>query len=202
MKRIILFLLFVIAAGRIHAQEPDILNTHRVAADFGSYRNRYMYAITDLHYRSPLAEKMPLAFSARLRSYGTLFFFSKSAYDITPQLAYYFTREPKPFYLSAGAGVDARLRLSKDERSDAVSSAEPLVFVTAHSAWKKLCADVPLWTRFYSNGISFALQPEVNWQFSSHIAAFARYELSYLRVYKMNTSEWRRDCFVGAAFSF
>lgn len=202
MKRGLLFLLITISAELVHAQEAHVLNTHRIAVDFGSYRNRYMYAMTDVRYQSPLAAKVPLAFSARLRSYGTFFFYSKSAYDITPQLAWYFTREPKPFYLSAGAGIDARLRLSNDVRSDAVSSAEPLVFVTAHSAWKKLRAEVPLWTRFYSNGISFSLQPEVGWQFGAHIAAFARYEFSYLQVYKMNTSEWRRDCFVGAAFAF
>jgi hypothetical protein len=202
MKRLLTCFVVLLCAVSSRAQEQHALNTHRIAADFGSYRNRYLYAITDLHYKSPLSEKLPLAFSARIRSYGTLFFFTKTAYDITPQLAYFFTREPKLFYLSAGAGVDARLRFSKDERSDAVSSAEPLVFVTAHSSWKKLRAGVPLWTRFYSNGISFSLQPEVAWQFSSHIAAFARYEWSYLRVYKNTTSEWRRDCFVGAAFSF
>ncbi len=202
MKQIVLVLFVIISVGKIAAQETNSFATHRISADFGSYRNRYLYAITDLRYHSPLAKKQPVAVSARLRSYGTLFFFSKSAYDITPQVSYFFTREPGPFFLSAGAGLDARIRLSNDERSDAVSSAEPLVFVTAHSAWKKLRADVPLWTRFYSNGISFSLQPEVAWQFSPRIAAFARYEWSYLRVYKNSASEWRRDCFVGAAFAF
>lgn len=199
-----MFFVFCVCVSVITAtaQDLSLFTAHRLAADFGSYRNRYLYAITDLHYHSPLLKKVPVAFSGRVRSYGTLFFASRSAYDITPQVSYYFTREPKPFFLSAGAGMDARIRLSNDERSDAVSSAEPLLYVTAHSVWKKLYTNVPLWTRFYSNGIAFTLQPEVAWYFNKHIAAFARYEISYLRVYKNVTTEWRRDCFVGASFAF
>jgi hypothetical protein len=180
-----------------YGQEKDALSTHQLTVDFGSYRNRYLYPVTDLNYSSPLLKKANLRFSARLRSYGTLYFYSESAYDFTPLAEYYFTKTLKPVYFSAGVGLDTRIRLVHDERSEAASSAEPLISLAVHGSLKRLSFHSPLWTRFYSNGISFSLLPEISCQITKHFSIFLRDELSYLAIYKVSAHEWRQDCFIG-----
>lgn len=201
MKKFLSIILFSICQPSF-GQEKNSFSNHQLSVDFGSFRNRYLYPITDLQYRSPLLKKVNLKFSARLRSYGTLFFYSKSSYDFTPLAEYYFTKIIKPIYFSAGIGLDTRIRLVNDERSETTSSAEPIISLTIHGNCKKLSFNAPLWTRFYSNGISFSLLPEISYQIGKRFSIFLRYELSYLSVYKASTHEWRQDCFIGTQVLF
>jgi hypothetical protein len=202
MTRSLYFILFVLIFSPSYGQGKDNLSKHRLSVDFGSFRNRYLYPITDLRYSSALLKKVDLRFFMRIRSYGTLFFYSRSSYDLTPLAEYYFTREIKPFYFSAGIGLDARIRLVNDERSEATSSAEPLLSLTLHGNHKKLSFGAPLWTRFYSNGISFSLLPEASCQVGKRFSLFLRCELTYLSIYKVSTHEWRQDCFIGTHILF
>lgn len=180
-----------------YGEEKDILSSHQLSVDFGSFRNRYLYPITELEYSSPLLTNVNLKLSARLRSYGTLFFYSKSSYDFTPLADYYFTKTIKPIYYSAGLGLDYRIRMMYDERTEATSSAEPLISLTIHGNYNKLSFKSPLWTRFYSNGISFSLLPEVAYQIGKSFSIFLRFESSYLSTYNASTHEWIQDCFIG-----
>ncbi len=182
------------------AQESESLTQHKITFDFGSFRNRYAYAMNNVQYISPIFTAKHIRVSARLRSYGTWFVFSKIAYDLTPIAEIVFSETTRPLYFSAGIGADIRLRILNDERSEAVSSAEPLLSISANGQLGKFDYQVPLWTRFYSNGISFALLPEARWNFKQKWNAFLRYELSYLSIYGGESHEWRRDCFVGAGF--
>jgi hypothetical protein len=186
----------------LFGQEEITLSKHILSVDFGSYRNRYLYPITNINYSAPEIEKINIRFSARLRSYGTLFFYSKSAYDFTPIAEYFFTDRSKPVYLSAGLGIDARIRMVNDERSEAEHSAEPLISLAAHGNYTKFSFNTPLWTRFYSNGISFTILPQAAWKAGEQLSVFLRYELSYLSIYKVLSHEWRRDCFIGLGMVF
>jgi hypothetical protein len=197
MRKYFIILFIIITCQISYGQDKSIFSSHQLSVDFGSYRNRYLYPITDISYSSPLLNKVNLKFSARLRSYGTLYFFSKSAYDITPLAEYYFTKTLRPVYFSAGIGLDARLRLTHDERSDVTSSIEPFVSLAIHGNYKFLSIHAPLWTRFYSNGISLQLLPEADFKVSKRFSLFFRYEISYLTLYKTPTHEWRQDCFLG-----
>ena len=183
-------------------QNKSALLNQQLSIDFGSFRNRYAYPITDLKYSAPLLMHGKVRYSARLRSYGTLFFFSKSAYDVTPIVEYYFSKNRTPIYFSAGIGLDARIRLVHDERSDAKSSAEPLLTFTMHGNYKKLTFNAPFWSRFYSNGISFSLLPEASYKLHNTYSLFFRYEITYLTSYQQATHEWQRDCFIGAHLYF
>jgi len=183
-------------------QEKNSFTNHQLSVDFGSFRNRYLYPITDIQYSSPVLQKVNLKFSARLRSYGTLYFYSKSAYDFTPLVEYYFTKKIKPLYFSAGIGLDTRIRIINDDRSEATSSAEPIISMTLHGNFLKLSFNAPFWTRFYSNGISFTLLPEASFQIGKRFSIFVRYELSYLTIYKASTHEWRQDNFIGTRIYF
>ena len=202
MKKYIIIVLLSSILQPLFGQEKDNLSRHQLSVDFGCFRNRYLYPITDLKYSSPILKKVNLKFSGRLRSYGTLFFYSKSSYDFTPLAEYYFTKTIKPIYFSAGLGLDARIRLVNDERSEARSSAEPLVSLAIHGNYKNLSFNAPLWTRFYSNGISFSVLPEASYQIGNRFSIFLRYELNYLSVYKVSTHEWRQDCFIGTHILF
>lgn len=202
MRKLFVLVLFIFTYSLSYSQEKDNLLKHQLSIDFGSFRNRYLYPITDLKYDSPLLKKMNLKFSARLRSYGTLFFYSKSAYDVTPLAEYYFSKTSKPIYFSAGIGVDARIRLVHDARSEATSSIEPLMSFSVHGNYNKLSFNTPLWTRYYSNGISFSLLPEASYQIGNRMSLFLRYELSYLSLYNGATHEWREDAFIGARILF
>lgn len=202
MRELLTFILFFFIFSPLYGQEKENLSKHQLSVDFGSFRNRYLYPITDLQYRSPLLKKVNLKVSTRLRSYSTLFFFSKGSYDFTPLAEYYFIKTIKPIYFSAGVGLDTRIRLVNDERSEATSSAEPLISLTIYGIYKKLSLKIPYWTRFYSNGISFSLLPETSYQIGKRFSLFLRYELSYLSVYKVSTHEWRQDCFFGTHIFF
>jgi hypothetical protein len=196
------FILFILVFSSSYGQNIDKLAKHQLSIDFGSLRNRYVFPITNLHYRSPLLKKANLTFSARLRSYGTLFFFSKSSYDFTAQAEYFFTKTIKPIYFSAGVGIDTRIRLVNDERSAAISSVEPLISLTMHGKSKKSAFNIPYWTRFYTNGVSFTILPEVSYTIGTHFSLFLRYELSNLSIYKASNHEWRQDCFIGTHIFF
>jgi hypothetical protein len=201
MKKYLSIILFSICQSSF-GQEKNSFSNHQLSVDFGSFRNRYLYPITDIQYSSHVFQKVNLKFSARLRSYGTLYFYSKSAYDFTPLAEYYFTKTIKPLYFSAGIGLDTRIRIINDDRSEATSSAEPIISMTLHGNFKKLSFNAPLWTRFYSNGISFTLLPEAFFQIGRRFSIFVRYELSYLTIYKASTHEWRQDNFIGTRICF
>jgi hypothetical protein len=147
-RKYLIIILFISVFFPSYGQEKDNLSKHQLTVDFGSFRNRYLYPITDLKYSSPLLKNVNLKFSARLRSYGTLYFYSKSSYDFTPLVEYYFTTTIKPFYFSTGVGLDTRIRLVNDERSEATSSAEPLISLTIYGNYKKLSFKSSLGTRF------------------------------------------------------
>ena len=110
-----------------YGQTKNSFDNHQLSIDFGSFRNRYLFPINNIRYCSPVFSKFNLRFSTRIRSYGTLYFYSKIAYDITPVGEIYFTKNIRPVYFSAGFGFDTRIRLLNDERSQDKSSVEPLV---------------------------------------------------------------------------
>ncbi len=196
MKNIFAILISLFLCNSFYGQEKNDFSNHELMADFGSLRNRYIYPINNLRYSSPLLKNINLRFSARLRSYGTLYFFSQSAYDITPLAEYYFIKTDRALWFSTGIGADTRIRLSKDSRSKAITSIEPLISITAGGKHKNILFKVPLWTKFYSNGISYSILPEVSVILRENISIFARYELSYLNVYNI-THEWQQDNFIG-----
>lgn len=195
-------LLFVLIVSFSANSQTNSLNKHSLSLDFGSIRNRYVYPMNSLTYQSPVFTKFRINFSLRLRSYGTWYLFSKSAYDFTPIAKIYLKDEKSKLNYFAGLGVDSRIRLVNDERADVSSSAEPIVALGMTGNFKKVSFSLPQWTRFYSNGISFSVLPEGSFHFSEKFSAFARYELSYLSVYKNLTREWRQDCFIGVKYSW
>lgn len=195
-------LLFVLIVSFSAYSQTNSLNKHSLSLDFGSLRNRYVYPMNSLTYQSPVFTKYRIDFSARLRSYGAWYLFSKSAYDFTPIAKVYLRDEKSTFNYFVGIGLDARIRLVNDERADVSTSAEPIVVLGMNGNIKKVSFTLPQWTRFYSNGISFSILPEGNFHFSEKFSAFARYELSYLSVYKNMTHEWRQDCFIGVKYNW
>jgi hypothetical protein len=201
MKKLLLFVLLCLPAATISAQET-VFEQHTLSLDFGTLRNRYIYPTTNLQYTTPLLQKFPLRFSARLRSYGTWFVFTRSAYDVTPLAEYVLRRDAQRFCFGAGIGLDARLRFVNDERSEAASSAEPLISIAAYGNFNRFSFKLPLWTRFYTNGISFTVLPEVAWKAGKRTTVFFRWEESFLRIYNIEAQEWRNDCFIGAQYAF
>lgn len=197
MKKQLLLLFFLTTSGFLFAQDKSVFSNHELSLDFGSIRNRYLYPITDIKYCSPLMKKVDLKFSARLRSYGTLYFYSNSAYDFTPVMEYYFSKNVKPLYFSAGVGVDTRIRLVHDERSAIANSAEPIISLALNGVYKKISFCVPLWSRFYNNGISLTVLPEISFRSGNSISIFIREECSLLSIYQSASTEWRQDFFIG-----
>lgn len=198
MKKAMVLLLWTICSA-LPAQENVLRNSHQLSYDAGTLRNRYIYPATNVQYTAPVLKRLPVQLSVRLRSYGAYWIFSKSAYDITPLAGYHFTAATSPFGFAAGAGADIRLRLLNDERSEATSSAEPLVFAAGTFTSNRFYAKLPFWTRFYSNGISFTLLPEAGWHCGKHLQLFLRHEQSLLSIYGLQTHEWRGDWFIGLA---
>ena len=194
--RKLIFLCFF-ASNFIHAQEQNSLKKNNISIDFGSLRNRYIYPKTDIIFSSSLIKTSAFRVSARLRSYGTLYFFSKTAYDVTPLVEFYSSKTEKPLYFSIGVGLDARIRLVHDNRSTATTSVEPLLSLALHGNYKKVSYSLPLWTRWYANGMSYAILPQLNWKLNEKNAVFVRYEMNYLRISNNVSNEWSQDVFLG-----
>jgi hypothetical protein len=202
MRKHLFTFLFLLISTTLFGQENDVFTNHQLSIDFGSIRNTYFYPITNIKYSSPILKKANFTFSARLRSYGSLLFYSKSAYDITPYTEYFFNATKRPFYFSVGIGFDTRIRLVNDSRSEAKSSIEPMISLTAYGKFKRFSFNVPLWTRFYSNGFSLTILPEGSYQLNKRFSLFLRNEISYLTLFKISDNEWRQDFFIGTHFSF
>lgn len=197
MKGITLLFIFL-STVQVWAFPANILTSHQLTAELGSYRNYYLYPITNLKYSSPLLTPYQLKFSARIRSYGTPYFVNRRSYDFTPLVEGFFQVPQLPLAYSLGLGLDARMRLVNDARApDVSSSTEPLLSAALHGSFGQFVGSLPLWTRFYSNGISFSILPEISYRVFDLYGFSLRYELSYLTLYNGSTSEWRRDVFLG-----
>lgn len=194
MIRISLFLsLFFNTFIGIYSQENQ-WDKSTISTDFGSYRNRYLYPITHLKYTSSVWKEYRLTF--RVRSYGTLYYFSKTAYDITPMIEYKLI-DRQNWKIYAGVGSDVRLRFEKDKRGTQQSSIEPIISISPYFYKTKWTFNSPLWTRIYSNGIGLTILPEIHYQFDYQWSVFGRYELSYFAMYRTNNYQFRQDCFIG-----
>lgn len=202
MKKILLLLIVLWSANPLFSQESSAFSQHELSVDFGSLRNRYVFPMTNIRYKTPVLSKIPLQFSMRMRSYGTLFFVTKRAYDFTPIAEYVFKKESSAYYFTAGLGLDARLRFVNDSRSTATTSIEPLIVLSANGNFEEWNFHTPLWTRLYSNGIAFTILPEASYKFNEKIEVFARYEWSLLSLYGGKSNEWRRDLFLGVKFNW
>jgi hypothetical protein len=193
---LVILLLCIFSLG--YTQEMKQLKS-TISTDIGSYRNRYIYPITNVIYTT--SYRNDLLFSARIRSYGTLFYFSKTAYDLTPILEYKWI-DKAAWRLYAGIGVDLRLRLDNDSRGTQASSLEPLVSIFPYFSKTKWMIKSPLWTRFYTNGIGVTLLPEIHYFFNQKWGVYGRYELSYFQQYNTTNNQFHQDCFVGIQKNF
>jgi hypothetical protein len=202
MKYLISISLLLCVCATSHAQWSQDAARPSLSLDMGSLRNRYLYPITNVRFTSAAIGGSRFRIGVRLRSYGTLFVFSRSAYDVTPTIEYMLHAAGNGFYLTAGAGLDARLRLVKDERSKATSSAEPLLSVSAFGRVKRFRLALPFWMRFYSNGMSYTVLPECSFAWSDRWSVFARYEVGLLHIQHTDIHEWRRDAFIGISVRF
>jgi hypothetical protein len=202
MKKILLLAIILWNANSLFSQENPVFSQHELSVDFGSLRNRYVFPMTDFRYKTPALPNIPLQFSLRMRSYGTLFFLSKTAYDFTPIAEYVFKNENSAFYFNVGLGLDTRLRYVKDVRSLAKTSIEPLIVLSANGNFEHFRFKVPFWSRFYSNGLAFTVLPEVTYQINNKFGVFSLYEWTLLSLYGSKSHEWRRDLFIGISFNF
>lgn len=180
----------------------DTLSTRELRFEIGSYRNKYLYPISNIKYYSNLLTNVNLNFSTELRCYGSWYIIHEDAYDLTPIVQYYFTNEASPFNASAGVGLNARLRMVNDVRSEAESSVEPLVNISLYSYVKQCTFHIGNWARFYANGIAYTFLPEFNYTFDNGFGIVCRYELTYLKIYNTDVNDWQRDCFFGVNYHF
>ena len=201
MRTLNLLLFFILFFSNFHSfgQVSTIEDRHSIALDFGSYRNRYLYPITNLSYNTPTLHNFKI--SARLRSYGTLYVFTKSAYDISPILEYRILTNEK-LKLYAGIGLDAQIRFVNDTRSSATSALIPIVSMNLSGKYNRSSFKISSWNRFYSNGYSISFLPTIQYSISSKFDCFARYEINFLNTYNHSTHEWLQDLFIGTQFSF
>ena len=77
-----------------------------------------------------------------------------------------------------------------------------MICLTSYGKFKRFSFNVPLWSRFYSNGFSLTILPEASYQLNNRFSLFLRNEISYLTLFNISDCEWRQDLFVGTQFSF
>lgn len=171
-----------------------------ISVDFGSWRTKYLYPITNVRYESPYFLKN-VQVQARLRSYGTLFFASKDGYDISPIVTYRFQKAEKSTAFHVGLGVDTRIRLVKDSRAHVSSSAEPFVYADFQYAFKKFQLKIPIWNRYYANGFGVSVLPEIRLNVGKQASIFTRLEVNYMAIYGYEHAV-TNDVFLGFCWRF
>lgn len=198
MKSFLLTILVCLLSTTCFAQ-LDTSNKAQYGFGFGSLRDRYPYPITDFLYTSKMKKDFRIA--VRLRSYGLASIFNGKDYDLSATMDYY--KKLSPFVvLYGGLGAELMLRLNKDSRSQAENGVQPIVKIGVQATRKRFTGYLPIWTRFYSNGISFCLMPELRFQAGTRITLFGRYEQTLLQFYSYPLNEWRHDAFVGMYVRF
>lgn len=189
-KRCLYLVLIVMALSSAFAQGPSVW------FDLGSWRNQYAYPISEIGAQSGVVYGN-LRGSLRLRSYGTWALFSRSAYDFTPVIERCFVKGWDACGISMGAGIDVRMRLVRDVRSTAETSAEPLLTVAREYSKGPARLALPLWVRFYDNGTAISLLPRLSYQAYGPWKIFFLDEVSWLSTWTGSTSQWRHDIFLG-----
>ena len=196
MKKTILIFLLLFSIP-LFSQIDSSIN-QRASFGIGSLRNRYPYPVTDFGYVSPLF-KNHFRIETNLRAFGIRSLFNFRTYDLSALTNYNKTLNEKTLFY-AGAGFNLRMRFINDDRSTAVTSAEPILKTGMQFQQQKFRFGLALQSNFYSNGIGVSAFPEISWQAWKRGLIFIRFETSYLGIYKLNSHEWRYDSFAGIHF--
>lgn len=198
MRTLLICCFLLLLAAKAEAQ-ADTTGQPVFGIGLGSLRNRYPYPVTDLQF---LSGKMAQHYrvSARLRSYGIRSIANGRNYDLT-LTADYVTHPLPSVNIHIGAGTDIRLRFNNDVRSEAQTSAEPLLKISGIWSYKRSAVALPCWTRLYSNGAGITLMPEYACSLNRRWALFARVEISWLKIYG-SAHEWRYDSMIGCNYRF
>ncbi|MBK8807040.1 MAG: hypothetical protein IPO21_10485 [Bacteroidales bacterium] len=185
------------------SNKTSATKNHTIQISFGSFRNSYFYPMTNLGYQYEIINKHRFRTSANLRSYGTLFFFTKSAYDISQLTELNILhKKSNSLGLFLGLGIDCRLRLVKDERSTARSGVEPIISIVPEFQNEHILFRIPFQTAFYSNGLALRIIPEFGYNINKVWQLYISYGMSYYTIYQTKANEWRRDSFLGVRMRF
>lgn len=171
-----------------------------LSIDWGSWRTKYLYPVTNIRYDSPYFLKN-VQIQTRLRSYGTLFFASKDGYDFSPIATYRLQKKESKVSFHLGFGTDVRIRLVNDSRAHVSSSAEPIIYADVRYDFGKWQVKLPLWNRYYANGIGFSILPEIAINAGKKLSIFSRFEANYMAVYNYDHA-FSTDVFIGLKWKF
>lgn len=204
-----LLIAFMMMSATICAQDEQLVSPTAVNKDgfhirggigLGSRVKRYPYPITDLSFRVFVFKSRAL-FDARLRAYGIKSIFGGRNYDLT---AYFHKIWPKGNNLTyyVGGGAELMLRINGDDRSQATSGVQPMLMFGSMYHPGKFSFNLPVWTKFYGNGISLSVLPEPSYKITDKVQLFLRYELSFLALYNGTSQDWRHDALLGTYVYF
>ncbi len=197
MKRNIFLTTLIILTSHSFSQDLNQYNSSYLYFDIGSLRNKYLYPITNIKYSFSTLSPFEVDMSVRLRSYGTLFIYSNSAYDLSLLAEYQIPINVHNIHVSAGLGMESQIRLTKDLRSDVKSGITPILSLNFELKYNLVEMNVACWSRLYSNGIGLTLMPELSFSLSKQISMYMRYEVSNYLIYNSMTNEWQKDLFIG-----
>lgn len=197
--RLLVSILYIMLSADMCGQEGSGING-RAGLGIGTRAQRYPYPITDLSFRVVVFHDKAL-FDARLRAYGIKSIFGGRNYDLT---AYFHKVWPIRNDLTcyAGGGAELMLRINGDDRSQATSGVQPMIMFGSMYYTGKFQFNVPVWTKFYRNGVSVSILPEPSYRVSDKFQLFLRYELSFLALYSGSSHNWRHDALLGTYVYF
>lgn len=192
-----LFIFFLLFSSCLFSQIDSSIH-QRASFGIGSLRNRYPYPVTDFGYVSPLF-KNHFRIETNLRAFGIRSLFNFRTYDLSALANYNKTLNEKMLFY-AGAGFNIRMRFIHDDRSTAVTSAEPILKTGLQFQQNKFRFGFAMQSNFYANGIGVSAFPEISFRAWKRGLIFIRFETSHLSVYKLSSHEWRYDSFAGIHF--
>lgn len=187
----------------LHARKIGPRSPYKhIGVAVGSIRNRYPYPVTDACFHSQMGYQSPIRVYARLRAYGIRSIANGHDYDLTIHGCYEFGSDSSGMTTYAGLGLETMIRIQGDDRSQATSGVQPMVVMGIRADHGRLYLNFPLWTKFYSNGISISAVPEFGYPLNKKFDVYLRPELSWLSFYNGSGHEWRYDMLIGCYYIF
>ncbi len=201
MKTIVLVGILILVSLKSICQQHSVQTKNQLCFDIGLSKTNKQYPNTTINFKTALHDNF--IYSIRIRSYNTFYFYSNSAYDISPQVEYFMHHTLSKYNFLVGFGVEAQYNLKdKFRNTNSNLSIKPMVSATVMGSIR--CLRYQIQSRFTLNDhkIGVLLLPEVAYRGGNNYSIFTRYELGVCKLDNFPLNELKQTFFIGVQWMF
>jgi hypothetical protein len=200
MKSLIIVYLFL-CIGSIKAQQHSVQTKNQLSFDVGICPTPTIKTSSTLTFKTALHHH--IIYSIRLRSFNTYYFYSKSAYLVSPQVEFFLHNNFSKFNFLVGVGFENQVTLNDKSRNiNSSSYSKPLITATFMGSFHCLRYQVQDRITITKDGIGMTLLPEIVYRAGDNYSIYIRYELGMCKRDNFPTSVFKQHLFVGVQLMF